>query len=298
MAEIVPARPGRLDVVLAEALGLTRAETQRAISDGRVLVDGAARAKSHRLEGSERIEIDLGGFGALEPDDAGVEVRYRDEHLLVVSKPPGVPTHPTENRRTGTLVNRLIGMGAPLSGAGGPLRPGIVHRLDAVTSGLIVVASDDQTHQELTELFRRHAVDRRYIALVRGAVAHDRFEVDAPLRRARARIRVDRAAGRRAETSFDTVERLARATLLEAAPRTGRTHQIRVHLAAVGHPILGDVRYGGGGDDAKGLGLTRPFLHSARLSFEHPITGRQVSVGDPLPDDLAAALELARAATA
>lgn len=298
MAEIVPARPGRLDVVLAEALGLTRAETQRAISDGRVLVDGAARAKSHRLEGSERIEIDLGGFGALEPDDAGVEVRYRDEHLLVVSKPPGVPTHPTENRRTGTLVNRLIGMGVPLSGAGGPLRPGIVHRLDAGTSGLIVVASDDQTHQELTELFRRHAVDRRYLALVRGVVAHDRFEVDAPLRRARTRIRVDRAAGRRAETSFDTVERLARATLLEAAPRTGRTHQIRVHLAAVGHPILGDVRYGGGGDDAKALGLTRPFLHSARLSFEHPITGRQVSVGDPLPDDLAAALELARAATA
>ena len=298
MAEIVPARPGRLDVVLAEALGLTRAETQRAISDGRVLVDGAARAKSHRLEGSERIEIDLGGFGALEPDGAGVEVRYRDEHLLVVSKPPGVPTHPTENRRTGTLVNRLIGMGVPLSGAGGPLRPGIVHRLDAGTSGLIVVASDDQTHQELTELFRRHAVDRRYLALVRGVVAHDRFEVDAPLRRARTRIRVDRAAGRRAETSFDTVERLARATLLEAAPRTGRTHQIRVHLAAVGHPILGDVRYGGGGDDAKALGLTRPFLHSARLSFEHPITGRQVSVGDPLPDDLAAALELARAATA
>jgi 23S rRNA pseudouridine1911/1915/1917 synthase len=298
VAEIVPARPGRLDVVLAEALGLTRAETQRAISDGRVLVDGAARAKSHRLEGSERIEIDLGGFGALEPDDAGVEVRYRDEHLLVVSKPPGVPTHPTENRRTGTLVNRLIGMGVPLSGAGGPLRPGIVHRLDAGTSGLIVVASDDQTHQELTELFRRHAVDRRYLALVRGVVAHDRFEVDAPLRRARTRIRVDRAAGRRAETSFDTVERLARATLLEAAPRTGRTHQIRVHLAAVGHPILGDVRYGGGGDDAKALGLTRPFLHSARLSFEHPITGRQVSVGDPLPDDLAAALELARAATA
>jgi 23S rRNA pseudouridine1911/1915/1917 synthase len=298
VAEIVPARPGRLDVVLAEALGLTRAETQRAISDGRVLVDGAARAKSHRLEGSERIEIDLGGFGALEPDDAGVEVRYRDEHLLVVSKPPGVPTHPTENRRTGTLVNRLIGMGAPLSGAGGPLRPGIVHRLDAGTSGLIVVASDDQTHQELTELFRRHAVDRRYLALVRGVVAHDRFEVDAPLRRARTRIRVDRAAGRRAETSFDTVERLARATLLEAAPRTGRTHQIRVHLAAVGHPILGDVRYGGGGDDAKALGLTRPFLHSARLSFEHPITGGQVSVGDPLPDDLAAALELARAATA
>lgn len=298
MAEIVPARPGRLDVVLAEALGLTRAETQRAISDGRVLVDGAARAKSHRLEGSERIEIDLGGFGALEPDDAGVEVRYRDERLLVVSKPPGVPTHPTENRRTGTLVNRLIGMGVPLSGAGGPLRPGIVHRLDAGTSGLIVVACDDQTYQELTDMFRRHAVDRRYLALVRGAVANDRFEVDAPLGRSRARIRVDRAAGRRAETAFETVERLARATLLEASPGTGRTHQIRVHLAAVGHPILGDARYGGGGHDAKTLGLTRPFLHSVRLSFEHPITGRDVSVEDPLPDDLAAALERARAATA
>ncbi len=295
MADIVPARPGRLDAVVAEALAMSRAEAQRAISAGRVLVDGTARPKSHRLDGSERIEIDLERFGALEPEGPPVPVRYRDEHLVVVSKPAGLPTHPTENRRTGTLVNRLIGMGVSLSTGGDGLRPGIVHRLDAGTSGLLVVACDDETHEALSAMFRRHVVDRRYLALVRGVVAHDRFEVDAPLGRARAGIRVDRTAGRRAETAFETLERFARSTLLEAAPRTGRTHQIRVHLAAVGHAILGDARYGGGGDDARALGLTRVFLHSARLSFEHPLTGREVHVEDPLPEDLAAALARARA---
>jgi 23S rRNA pseudouridine1911/1915/1917 synthase len=291
---VVPARPGRLDAVLAETLGVPRAEAQRAIADGRVLVDGVARPKSHRLAGDERVEVDLRGFGALEADPEPVEIRYRDEHLLIVSKPAGVPTHPTENRRTGTLVNRLLGMGVPLSSLGGQLRPGIVHRLDAGTSGLIVVASDVATHQALVELFRRHAVDRRYLALVRGVVPHERFEVEAPLGRTRARIRVDRTAGRKAETAFETLERVARATLLQAAPRTGRTHQIRVHLAAVGHPILGDARYGGGGDDAKALGLSRPFLHSARLSFTHPITGKAIEAEDPLPSELEGALERAR----
>jgi 23S rRNA pseudouridine1911/1915/1917 synthase len=189
-------------------------------------------------------------------------------------------------------------MGVPLSRAGGELRPGIVHRLDAGTSGLIVVACDDDAHAALSALFRRHRVDRRYLALARGALEHASFVVDAPLGRARARIRVDLAAGRRAETAFETRERFARATLLEAAPRTGRTHQIRVHLAAVGHPILGDARYGGGGDDARALGLTRPFLHSWRLGFVHPITGAPVAVEDPLPDDLVAALDRARAAGA
>ncbi len=289
------AAPGRLDVVVAQRLGVPRADAQRAIAAGLVLVDGRPRPKSFRLAGGERIEADLATAAELEPEASPVPVRHEDPFLLVVSKPAGLPTHPTESRRTGTLVNRLLGMGVDLSGLGGPLRPGIVHRLDAGTSGLLVVAKDDETHEALARMFRRHEVDRRYLALVRGTVEHDRFEVDAPLGRRGGRIRVHTATGKAATTAFEVRERFERATLLEAAPRTGRTHQIRVHLSAVGHPILGDRAYGGGGDEAKALGLERPFLHSWRLSFTHPRTGERVKVDDPLPPDLAGPLERLRA---
>lgn len=291
------AASGRLDAVVAARLGITRAEAQRAIVAGAVLVDGVARPKSHRLTGGERVEVDLAPVTGLPAEGPPVEFAYRDEHLVVVRKPPGLPTHPTEGRRSGTVVNRLLGMGIPLAPRGGPLRPGIVHRLDAGTSGLLLVACDDATHEALSATFARHEVGRRYLALVRGGVEHDRFEVEAPLGRAGARIRVDPARGRAASTGFTVVERLGRATLLEAAPRTGRTHQIRVHLSSVGHPILGDRRYGGGGDQARELGLERPFLHSWRVGFDHPVTGRRIELEDPLPSDLASALERARAAS-
>lgn len=291
MAEEFEATAGRLDAVVADRLALTRAEAQRAIAGGRVTVDGAPRPKSHRLAGGERVSVHLAGMGDVPPEGPPVEVRYRDPSLLVVSKPAGLPTHPTAGRLTGTLVNRLVGMGLPLSSAGGLLRPGIVHRLDAGTSGLLIVASTDEAHHALSAMLRRHEVDRRYLALVRGPVAHDRFAVDAPLGRVGSRIRVRALAGKQAETLFEVRDRFGRATLLEAAPQTGRTHQIRVHLSAVGHPILGDRTYGGGGDDAKRLGLTRPFLHSWRLSFAHPLTGERVEVEDPLPPDLTLALQ-------
>jgi 23S rRNA pseudouridine1911/1915/1917 synthase len=290
MAEEFDATAGRLDAVVADRLSLSRADAQRAIGGGRVRVDGVLRPKSHRLAGGERVSVDLAGMGDVPPEGPPVEVRYRDPSLLIVRKPAGLPTHPTAGRLTGTLVNRLIGMGLPLSSAGGPLRPGIVHRLDAGTSGLLIVASTDQAHLALTAMLRRHEVDRRYLALVRGVVAHDRFAVEAPLGRVGPRIRVRAVTGKDAETFFEVRDRLDRATLLEAAPKTGRTHQIRVHLSAVGHPVLGDRSYGGGGDDANRLGLTRPFLHSWRLSFDHPITGERIDVEDPLPADLALAL--------
>jgi 23S rRNA pseudouridine1911/1915/1917 synthase len=221
-------------------------------------------------------------------------VRFEDRHLLVVAKPPGLITHPTERRRSGTLVNRLLGMEVPLAPAGGPLRPGIVHRLDAGTSGLLVVAKTDAAYDALRETFRRHAAERRYLALVRGSPDHDSFDVEAPLGRRAARIVIDRSDGRAASTSFTVLERLPRTSLLEAAPRTGRTHQIRVHLAGIGHPIVGDRPYGGGGDDATRLGLLRPFLHAARLTFPHPSTGATVDVQEPLPEDLREALDRAR----
>ena len=211
----------------------------------------------------------------------------------MVVKPAGLLTHPTAARPSGTLVNRLLGMEIPLAASGGPLRPGIVHRLDAGTSGLLVVAKTDRAFAALKAMFARHAVERRYLALVRGHPEHDSFTVDAPLGRRAARIAVDRAQGRPAVTVFEVRERVARATLLEAAPETGRTHQIRVHLAAIGHPILGDRAYGGAGDAARALGLSRPFLHSWRIGFVHPFSGERVEVEEPLPADLSEALDRA-----
>jgi 23S rRNA-/tRNA-specific pseudouridylate synthase len=158
------------------------------------------------------------------------------------------------------------------------------------------VASDEETKAALAQVFAAHGAERRYLALVRGVVAQERFDVDAPLGRRGARIRLDATGGRAASTAFEVRERFERATLLEAAPRTGRTHQIRVHLGSIGHPILGDRRYGGGGDDARALGLGRPFLHAWRLAFEHPATGERISLSEPLPADLEEALRRVRGA--
>ena len=294
MTRTLEAEEGRLDAVLARMTGEARADVQRAIAAGKVKVDGEPRSKSFRLRGGERLTIEIVGEEPLAPEGPSVPIRYEDEHLVVIVKPAGVLTHPTPGRRVGTLVNRLLGMGVPLAPAGGPLRPGIVHRLDAGTSGLMVVAKTDEAYTALRSMFRAHDVQRAYLTLVRGAVANDAFAVDAPLGRRAAKIVVDATEGRRAETGFEVRERLDGATLLEAFPRTGRTHQIRVHLAAIGHPVLGDRAYGGGGDDARRIGLDRPFLHAWRLSFTHPFGGGRVEVQEDLPEDLATALSRSR----
>ena len=290
MPEELTGEPGRLDAVLARLTGERRAVVQRAIEAGKVTVDGASRARSFRLSGGERVVADLAQDMEILPEGPPVPVRYRDDHLLVVAKPAGLVTHPTERRRSGTLVNRLLGMGERLSSLGEPMRPGIVHRLDAGTSGLMVVALTDEAHVALEGMLRRHEIDRRYLALVRGAPAHEVFSVEAPLGRRAARVIVDRAEGRASQTDFEIRERFDRATLLEATPRTGRTHQIRVHLSAIGHPILGDRSYGGAGDVARVLGLARPFLHSWRIEFDHPATGERIELEEPLPEDLLATL--------
>jgi 23S rRNA pseudouridine1911/1915/1917 synthase len=284
------AEPGRLDSVLARLTGITRADIQRAIASGSVTVDGVIRQKSFALAGGERLEIVVEPDADLAAEGPPVPIRFEDDHVLVIAKPAGLVTHPTERRRSGTLVNRLLGMHVPLSSVSGSLRPGIVHRLDAGTSGLMLIAKTDEAHVALAAMFRKHAVERRYLALARGSVEHDAFAVDAPLGRHAARVILDATGGRPAETRFEVRARSRPATLLEARPRTGRTHQIRVHLAAIGHPILGDRVYGGAGDDARRLGLVRPFLHSWWIGFEHPITGVWIEREEPLPEDLRAAL--------
>ena len=289
----VRATPGRLDAVLAELLRVPRADVQRAIALGRVTVDGSPRPKAFRLAGGERLQGELEGGGPPAPEPGGVPVRYEDDDLLVVAKPAGMLTHPTPGTRSGTLVNRLLGMGIPLSRVGGEDRPGIVHRLDAGTSGLLVVAKHDRAHRALMRMLAERRMERRYLALVRGTVRADRLTVEAPLARRRARVAVAPATGVAAATDVEVRERLEAATLLEVRPRTGRTHQIRVHLASLGHPILGDRRYGGGGEVALRLGLSRPFLHARTVAFDHPLTGSHVEVDEPLPEDLVEALRQA-----
>jgi 23S rRNA pseudouridine1911/1915/1917 synthase len=284
------AEEGRLDAVVARMSGEARANVQRAIAAGNVHVDGEPRPKSFRLRGGERVTIEIERDEPIAAEAPSVPIRYEDDHLLVIVKPAGLVTHPTAGRRSGTLVNRLLGMRVPLAPAGGPLRPGIVHRLDVGTSGLMVVAKTDEAYAALRSMFAVHAVERGYLALVRGTVANDVFAVDAPLGRRAAKIVVDATEGRRAETGFEVRERLDGATLLEAVPRTGRTHQIRVHLAAIGHPILGDRAYGGGGNDARRAGLDRPFLHAWRLAFTHPVGGGSVEIEEDLPEELVAVL--------
>jgi len=216
---------------------------------------------------------------------------HRDEHLAVVDKPAGLVVHPAPSHTGPTLVDEL---GELLGGGGDPERPGIVHRLDKGTSGLLVVARDDETHAALQEAVRRREVERVYLALAGGRLASRTGTIDAPIGRAarqRHRMAVSGAASRQARTHFEVLELLPRETYLEARLETGRTHQIRAHFAAIGHPLTGDATYGG----AERYGLSRQFLHAHRLAFAHPHSGERLSFTSDLPPDLAAAQQAAHA---
>jgi 23S rRNA pseudouridine1911/1915/1917 synthase len=277
----------RLDALLAEAVG-SRARAQRLIEAGRVTVDGAVRPKRHRVEAGEVVEVEEPAPAAAPPEPADVPfaVPYEDEHLLVVDKPAGVVVHPARGHRTGTLAQALAGTAAGGEEEG---RAGIVHRLDRDTSGLLVVARSEEAHRRLKALLAERAVTREYLALVLGRPPARTGTIEAPIgrdRRVRTRVSTDTDEPRDAVTHF-AVERLCpEATLLRVRLETGRTHQIRVHLQAIGHPVAGDPEYGGAG----AFGLARQFLHAARLAFPHPFTGAPVEVTSALPGDLAAAL--------
>jgi len=264
---------------------------ERLIRDGAVAVDGDRRPKSHRLEGGEELEVELPERTRLESSDEPLDVVYEDEQLLVIDKPAGLVVHPAPGHEGETLVNRLIGLGAA---GGDPERPGIVHRLDRDTSGLLLVARSEPAHERLSSAIRERKVDRRYLALVRGVPKSRTGRIDAPLGRDRAdrtRRSIDTDTPRDAVTWFEVRERLGERTLLEARLGTGRTHQIRVHLAAIELPISGDPVYGAVGD----VGLGRQFLHAHALAFDHPTTGARLAFESSLPADLASALEQARA---
>jgi 23S rRNA pseudouridine1911/1915/1917 synthase len=283
----------RLDRGLALLTGWSRAEVARLIDDGAVLVGGQPVAKSHRLEAGALVELlsEPAPAQAPGPEPIPVDVRFADDDLIVVSKPPGLVVHPGAGHAGGTLVNGLLHRFPDLAEVGDPARPGIVHRLDRDTSGLMLVARSPRAYDALVAALSRREVERRYLALVWGHLEAPRGVIDAPIGRSptrRTRMAV-RDEGRAARTAYEVQREYESpaVSLLECRLETGRTHQLRVHLSAIGHPVVGDLAYRG---ERPSLRLGRPFLHAHQLALDHPVTGERLALEDPLPPELVSAL--------
>jgi len=297
---VVPARAGeRLDRFLASQLPqLSRSKIQLLIEEGRVRVDGVARKASHRVEAGEEVGVEIPPRppASVAPESIPLEILYEDEDLAVINKPAGMTVHPGAGADAGTLVGALLhhfGGDRGLSAVGGPLRPGIVHRLDKDTSGAIVIAKNDLTHRKLVEAFRARRVRKTYLALLHGRIGADAGTVDLPIARdlrRRSRMTTRRREGRAAQTDWRVRLRLNGFSLIEANLRTGRTHQIRAHFSALKCPVVGDTLYGAPRRERVGAELLPPlgrnFLHSVRLGFEHPRTGKAIDARAPLPREL------------
>jgi 23S rRNA pseudouridine1911/1915/1917 synthase len=287
----------RVDRALAFLTGWPRAAVQELVDSGAVLVDGRVVSKSYRLHEGEVVEVleepPLESDFRPEPDpEVVVDVRYADDDVVVVDKPAGLVVHPGAGHADGTLVNGLLARFPGLESVGDPLRPGIVHRLDRDTSGLLAVARSARAYDSLVGQLAARSVERVYKALVWGRPTSPRGMIDAPIGRSgarRTRMAV-RSAGKQARTEYKVVETFDRpvCSLLECTLETGRTHQIRVHLSAIGHPVVGDGTYGGSRDQ---IALARPFLHAATLGFDHPVTGERMRFEDGLPNELQAVLD-------
>jgi len=287
----------RLDRALAAVAGIPRSQARRWIDEGLVDLNDRPARPSQRVAIGDILHARPPApipCAAL-PEALPLAVLYEDEDLIVVDKPAGLVVHPGPSHPSGTLVNALLHRCGDLAGIGGVLRPGIVHRLDRGTSGVLVAAKNDRAHLALAEQFRDHRVERVYLALARGAPGEDSGRIELPIgrhRRDRKRMSVSTRAARTARTAWTVRQRFpaSGAVLLEVRPETGRTHQIRVHLAATGLPIVGDAVYGR--SRAKAFEITRPALHAAVLGFDHPRSGERHRFEAPLPPDFAELVEL------
>lgn len=304
----VEAEAQRLDLFLASRFSETsRSAIQRAISGGDITVNGKTVKPSHRVSAGEEIAGEVPASPVIDavPENIPLDIVYEDEEIIVVNKPAGMVTHPGAGAASGTLANGLVyylnQIGRQPPRRGGASRPGIVHRLDVGTSGLIVVAKTDRAHLNLAEQFESRSVRKRYMALVYGALREDSGKIEAPIGRDprnRVKMAVTRD-GRQAVTLYRVAERFDEFTLLDVEIKTGRTHQIRVHLAHIKHPVVADSTYGAGRANsvksaklrAAVARLDRPFLHAARLGFAHPVTGEWMEFNVPLPVELRAFLE-------
>ena len=284
----------RLDQALHRQLPeFSRARLQSWIKDGRVLVNGAPGAPSRTLREGDRIDFEPAAPAPLhaQPESIPLRVLYEDDDFLAIDKPAGMVVHAGAGVHEGTLVNALLGRFAPLSTLGGDLRPGIVHRLDRQTSGVILVAKNDAAHRALAAQFAGRKVEKTYLALVHGSVKAGSGRIEKPIARDprhRTRMTARLATGRAAWSEYRVLRRFAGFTLLEVRIGTGRTHQIRVHLSSIGHPVAGDRLYGAPAASAPG---ERFFLHAHRIRFEHPLTGLPLEIVSPLPADLSAWME-------
>jgi 23S rRNA pseudouridine1911/1915/1917 synthase len=283
----------RLDRFVAEHLTeFSRVAVQRLIDEGQIVVDGIARKASYRVEKGETISVRIPPpvSPELRPEKIPLDIIFENRDLLVINKPAGMVVHPAAGHDAGTLVNAILGHSANLK-VGGEKRPGIVHRLDRDTSGLIVVAKNDAAMNQLQEQFKSRTVEKAYLALVEGRVRPPNGKIDAPIGRdpkKRERMKVEtRGRARQAVTIYRTIANLDGYTLLQAEPQTGRTHQIRVHLAFLGFAVVGDEVYGRGNNE---LGLARQFLHAWKLAFDMPRDRKRMEFTAPLPQDLSRAL--------
>jgi 23S rRNA pseudouridine1911/1915/1917 synthase len=280
-------RGKRIDQFLRERLPeFSRSRLQEWIEQGRVLVNGSPEKRSYLLKGAERVHVRPGELTPLRatPEDLPLDVLYEDADVIAINKPAGMVVHTGAGQHSGTLVNALLHRFGKLSTVGGDLRPGIVHRLDRFTSGVILVARGDAAHRNLAEQFASRQVEKIYVALVHGRVKNDRGRIETPIARdpvRRVRMTARLAHGRQAITSYQVLKRFEGFTFLEVKIGTGRTHQIRVHLSSIGHPVVGDKLYG-----APGGALGRYFLHARQIAFTSPGTAERITVSAPLPDDL------------
>jgi 23S rRNA pseudouridine1911/1915/1917 synthase len=287
----------RLDVALARLFGFSRTLAADLVDQGRVRVDGSSAARSARVRGGDWLEVEMP-----EPEQPatlpepvpGLRVLYEDDDVVAVDKPLGVAAHPSPGWTGPTVVQGLAAGGTRIATSGAAERQGIVHRLDAGTTGVMLVAKSERGYSVLKRAFKQRTVEKRYAALVQGHPDPTRGTIDAPIDRhpsADYKFAVV-AGGRPSVTHYDTVEAFRAATLLDVRLETGRTHQIRVHMAAVRHPCVGDLTYGADPVLARRLGLTRQWLHARELGFEHPTTGEWTVITSPLPDDLQHALDV------
>ena len=278
----------RLDAFVASrANGLTRSQAARYIDEGRVSVDGKPASKSCRIGGGETVTVDVPEVRetALEPQDIPLDVVYEDEDVIVVNKPSGLVVHPAPGHPDGTLVNALLWhCGDSLSGIGGERRPGIVHRIDKDTTGALLVCKNDTAHRDLAQQLKAHTIKRRYRAIVAGNLKEDEGTVEGPIGRHpidRKKMAINYKNGKDAVTHYKVLERFGNATYIECRLETGRTHQIRVHMTSLGHPLLGDEIYGSGKNPYHLQGQT---LHAMVLGFVHPRTGEYMEFSAPLPE--------------
>jgi len=285
----------RLDSALAAVAGISRSQARRWIDDDRVRVNARSCRASQTVRLGDELEATPPPLVAspIEPEEIALDVLYEDEHLIAIDKPAGIVVHPGPGHSSGTLVNALLHHCGDLAGIGGVERPGIVHRLDQGTSGVMVVAKTDDAHRHLAEQFQQHTVERAYRAVVRGVPSADQGWIDRSIGRHprdRKRMSVRGTASREARTAWRVAQRFPKCqrALLDVFPETGRTHQIRVHLASVGLPITGDTVYGRSRGRERDLG--RPALHAATLGFVHPRSGERMRFEAPFPDDLVALL--------